>query len=141
MDEEQDDIQAIDSLLSRLGKAVEQADLDLIRSSYYEDATCLFTGPTGRVRGLAKILRVWERHLTEWSDVTVTRFDTVVRIHGDTAWATFKWTGEGSAKGERYRVDGERWSVVMLWDGVAWRFTQTHSSLPFSDWRALKVDS
>ena len=117
------------------------ADLETIRTSYCEDATCVFTGTTGRVRGLPEIARVWERHLSDWEDVTVSRSDTLVRIHGDTAWATFTWAGEGSADGVRYRVEGERWSTVMLWDEGAWRFAQTHSSLPFSDWHALRADS
>lgn len=139
VDDARDDIREIESLLSRFGEAVSAADVDVIRSCYAEAAVSVFTGTTGRIRGRDAITEVWQKHVGDWADVRLERTDTVVRIHGDTAWATFTWSGAGSADGARYRVDGERWSVVLLWEDGGWRLAQTHSSLPFADWQSLKV--
>lgn len=137
----QDDIRSIEGLLTRFGEAVAAGDLETIRAAYCREAISVFTGSTGRVEGVSDILDVWERHLGAWFDVAIDRTDTHVRIHGDTAWATFTWSGSGSAEGDRYEVCGERWSVVLLWEDGAWRFAQTHSSLPFVDWQTLTVDN
>ena len=134
-----DDIREVDDLLTRFGSAVASGDFEGIRSCFSHDATCVFTGTTGRVRGQDEIVEVWSRHVKDWANVIVERSDTSVRIHGDTAWATFTWRGEGSAEGRRYVVEDERWTVVMLWDADAWRFVQTHSSMPFTDWNGLGV--
>ncbi len=136
--EAQDDIQAIDALLTRFEAAVVQADIETIRSSFCEDAVSVFTGSSGPVRGVDGIVALWAEHLSPWSDVVVDRTDTFVRIHADTAWATFIWNGAGSTKSGRYVLVGERWSVVLLWED-GWRFAQTHSSLPFQDWERLRV--
>ena len=139
--EAQDDIRAIEGLLSQFGAAVAAGDIEAIRAAYCPEAISVFTGSAGRVRGVSDIVEVWSRHIDAWGDVTIDRTDTLVRIHGDTAWATFTWSGSGSADGNRYEVGGERWSVVLLWEGGSWRFAQTHSSLPFSDWQSLRVES
>lgn len=116
------------------------ADIDTIADAYCESAVCVFTGTTGCVRGHDAVIDVWRHHVGDWTDVTVERTDTHVRIHGDTAWATFTWAGSGVADGRRYVVDGERWSAVLLWERGGWRFAQTHSSLPFTEWASLAVD-
>jgi ketosteroid isomerase-like protein len=138
-EEAQEDVRLIDALLTRFQSAVAKADLVILRDVFSSDAVCVFTGKDGRVRGVKDVLDTWSRHLSSWTDVSVERRDTFVRIHGDTAWATFTWDGSGVADGSRYEVRGERWSVVALWEEGAWRFAQTHSSLPFSDWPALEV--
>ena len=137
----QDDIREIEALLTRLSDSVCLGDVDAIASVFCDDAVSIFTGTTGRVRGVADIADVWRKHINAWSDVHLARDDTLVRIHGDTAWATFTWTGSGSAEGAIYEMKGERWSVVLLWEDGAWRFAQTHSSLPFTDWALLKADA
>ena len=135
-----DDVRDIEALLSRFTDAVRDADIGAIRSVWCEDAVSVFTGSAGRVRGAADITEVWARHVGSWSDVLLERSDTLVRIHGDTAWAAFVWTGSGVADGDRYEVAGERWTVVLLWEEGAWRFAQTHSSLPVTDWKTLKAE-
>tara|TARA_B100000700_G_C14724271_1_gene705237 strand:- start:220 stop:660 length:441 start_codon:yes stop_codon:yes gene_type:complete len=136
--EAQDDIRAIDGLLTAFGDAVVAGKVSRIRSMLCQDTVSIFTGTTGRVRGAEEIASVWAEHVAAWSDVSLERSDTLVRIHGDTAWATFTWTGSGRADGEQYVVNGERWSVVLLWEEGEWRFAQTHSSFPFTDWASLK---
>ena len=137
--EAQEDVRQIDALLSRFESAVIQGDLDALREVYSPDAVSIFTGKDGRARGAADILDLWSRHLDTWTDVSIERCDTLVRIHADTAWATFTWNGSGVADGSRYEVKGERWSVVVLCEDGNWRFAQTHASLPFSDWASLKA--
>lgn len=139
--EARDDIRAIEGLLSRFGAAVAGGDIETIRATYCRDAISVFTGSSGRVRGVSDIVDVWSRHIDAWGDVTIDRTDTLVRIHGDTAWATFTWSGSGSVDGDRFELCGERWSVVLLWEDGAWRFALTHSSLPFSDWQTFRTGS
>ena len=139
LEEAQDDIRLIDDLLNRFQSAVVKADLDGLREVFSSEPVCVFTGNDGRVRGAKDVLDTWCRHLHSLMEVSVERRDTFVRIYGDTAWATFIWDGSGVADGSRYEVRGERWSVVTVWEEGAWRFAQTHSSLPFSDWSDLVV--
>ena len=126
-------------LLNRFQSAVVKADLDGLREVFSSEPVCVFTGKDGRVRGAKDVLDTWCRHLHSWTEVSVERRDTLVRICSDTAWATFAWDGSGVADGSRYEVRGERWSVVTVWEEGSWRFAQTHSSLPFSDWSDLVV--
>lgn len=137
--EAHDDIREIEALLVRFEEALSRSDVEGIRAVYSEDAVCVFTGSAGCVRGLPGVLETWRKHLGDWEDVSVIRSDTRVRIHADTAWTTFTLSGSGISDGRRFDVSGERWSAVLMWEEGAWRFAQTHSSLPFEDWSALEV--
>ena len=77
--------------------------------------------------------------LGRWSSVRIRRGETLVRIHGDVAWAHFLWDGEGVTNGEKYRLDGERWTIVMVWEEGAWRLAQMHTSMPYRDWASHRV--
>jgi len=138
VDVAQEDIREIDALLDRFQAAVVEGQAEALQEVFSPDAVCIFTGSSGVVRGLSEIVETWSRHMAAWADVTVDRSGTQVRIHSDTAWATFTWDGSGVADGVRYKVVGERWSVVLVWESGGWRFAQTHSSLPFSDWQSLR---
>ena len=104
------DVVEIDSLLTSLTDAVRTGDGEALTSLLSDDPVAIFTGSTGRVVGSESVRDVWLRHLTSWNDVELKRRETVVRIHGDVAWATFLWDGVGGQDGETYRVNGERWS-------------------------------
>jgi uncharacterized protein (TIGR02246 family) len=140
IDSAQEDIREIDALLDRFQAAVVEGQTEALEEIFSPDAVCIFTGSSGVVRGVSEIAETWSRHMTGWTGVTVVRSRTLVRIHSDTAWATFTWDGSGTADGVRYKVVGERWSVVLVWESGGWRFAQTHSSLPFSDWQSLRQD-
>ena len=132
------DVVEIDSLLTSLTDAVRTGDGEAVTSLLSDDPVAIFTGSTGRVVGSESVRDVWLRHLTSWNDVELKRRETVVRIHGDVAWATFLWDGVGGQDGETYRVNGERWSIVVVWEDGRWRIAQTHASLPYTDWASLR---
>ena len=136
----QEDIREIDALLDRFQAAVVGGQTEALEEVFSPNAVCIFTGSSGVIRGVSEIVETWSRHMKAWTSVTVDRSGTLVRIHSDTAWATFTWDGSGTADGVRYKVVGERWSVVLVWESGGWRFAQTHSSLPFSDWQSLRQD-
>lgn len=84
-------------------------------------------------------MNTWQRHMSRWTDVSIVRRNTRVRIHGDVAWAHFLWDGEGLVGNAHYRLIGERWTVVILWEEGAWRLAQLHSSMSYSDWESHKI--
>ena len=134
-----EDIKAIDGLLEGLRLAVVDGNADALGELLCAQATAFFTGSAGVVRGRAALVETWRKHMSQWTEVAVERRDTLVRIHGDVAWAHFLWDGEGTAQGGRYRLEGERWSVVMLWEEDGWRFAQMHTSMPYANWEAHRL--
>ncbi len=135
------DVVEIESLLTTLTNAVQNGDGDALTGLLSFDPVAIFTGSVGRVAGLEPVRDVWLRHLAAWEDVELERRDTLVRIHGDVAWATFLWDGAGVQNDKTYRVTGERWSIVVVWEDGRWRIAQTHASLPFSDWASLRNET
>ena len=135
----EDDIQAIDALLQRLEGAVLRGDLEALTGLFCEEASGIFSGSSEPVRGRDALAAIWKRHLDLWSEVRILRRDTLVRIHGDVAWASFLWDGEGRSGGRGYRLEGERWTVVLLWEAGGWRLAQMHTSMPYRDWESHRV--
>lgn len=134
-----DDIAEIDSLLEALGRAVEGGDASALEALFEEDALAVFSGGRGAVRGADAVMATWRRHLSQWESPAIQRRNTVVRIRGDVAWAHFLWDGEGRSGGARYRLEGERWTAVLVWSNGRWRFAQTHTSMPTTDWDVYRV--
>lgn len=132
------DIQAIETLLSRFEKSIATSTAAQLRDLFCAKATALFTGSSDIVKGREAIVNMWQRHMSKWTDVKIDRHDTFVRIHGDVAWATFYWNGEGTANQNRYHIENERWTVVILWEEGNWRFAQMHTSLPYHNWETHK---
>jgi uncharacterized protein (TIGR02246 family) len=135
-----EDIRAIDALLQALQEAVAQADPDALAALFGKEVSAIFSGTPEAVRGREAVVATWKGHLAQWSEVRITRRNTLVRIHGDVAWGSFLWDGEGCASGKRYRLEGERWTVVMVWEDVGWRLAQMHTSMPYRDWESHRVD-
>lgn len=133
------DIQAIETLLENFESAITQGNAKHLSHLLCKEATALFTGSSARIRGCENIVTTWQRHMNQWTDVVILRHNTLVRIHGDVAWATFYWDGEGTANQNRYRITNERWSVVILWEAGSWKFAQMHTSLPYENWETHKL--
>ena len=137
-DSPSDDIRAIESLLSQFDLAISSGDAANLADFFCVDAAAFFTGKGDLLIGRDAVVETWRRHLCNWSDVVIRRHATFVRIHGDVAWASFLWDGEGTAESQRYQIKNERWTVVMLWEDGDWRFAQTHTSLPYFQWENHK---
>ena len=132
------DIEAIENLLCLFEQAITNGDADQLPDLFCEQATAFFTGSSDLIRGREAIVNTWQHHMNKWTDVHIHRHNTLVRIHGDVAWANFYWDGEGSAHQSRYRITNERWTTVILWEEGDWRFAQMHTSLPYTNWEAHK---
>jgi len=133
------DIQAIENLLSIFETSIATGTASKLPPLFCLQATALFTGSSDLIRGREAIVNTWQRHMQKWDHVKIDRHNTLVRIHGDVAWATFYWNGEGTIDQNRYRIENERWSAVILWEEGDWRFAQMHTSLPYQNWETHKV--
>jgi hypothetical protein len=133
------DIQAIESLLNLFETSIATGVVSKLPDLFCEQATALFTGSSDLINGRDAIVNTWQRHMDKWANVKIDRHNTLVRIHGDVAWATFYWNGEGTANQNRYSIENERWSAVILWEEGDWRFAQMHTSLPYQDWESHKL--
>ena len=83
----QDDIRDIDGLLDAFSQAIVDADIGALPSLFCEGATAFFSGSRSLVRGRASVITTWQKHIAQWADVYIVRSDTLVRHHGDLAWA------------------------------------------------------
>ncbi len=133
-------MRAIDDLLQRLEEAVARGDPEALAALLCREVSAVFSGTSEPVRGREAVLATWKRHMAQWSEVRIARRHTVVRIHSDVAWGSFMWDGEGRVDGKCYRLEDERWTVVMLWEDGGWRLAQTHTSMPYRDWESHRVD-
>ena len=133
------DIEAIENLLCLFEQAITNGDGAQLPDLFCEQATAFFTGSNDLIRGREAIVNMWQRHMSKWTDVQIHRHNTLVRIHGDVAWANFYWDGEGIAHQSRYHIANERWTTVILWEDGDWRFAQMHTSMPYTNWEAHKL--
>ena len=129
----------VQDLLDLLKNAVIAGDSHALGQVLAEDVRAFFTGGDTPVCGRDAVLATWARHFERWSDVRIERRDTVVGTRGDVAWGQFLWDGEGRTGAWRYRLEGERWTVVLRRENGCWRFVQMHSSMPCSDWEAHRT--
>lgn len=126
-------------LLDSLKNAVMEGDSRALEQLLAEDVCAFFSGGDTPVRGRDAVLATWTRHFERWCDVRIERRDTVVETQGNVAWVQFLWDGEGRIGAQRYRLEGERWTVVLRRENGCWRFVQMHSSMPYRDWEAHRV--
>ena len=130
---------AVEDVLDALENAVIDGDSDALGKILAEDVCAFFSGGDTPVRGRDAVLATWTRHFGRWSDVRIDRRDTVAGTRGNVAWCQFLWDGEGRIGAQRYRLEGERWTVVLRRENGSWRFVQMHSSMPYRDWESHRV--
>ena len=131
---------AVEGLLDSLQNAVIERDSDALEAVLAEDICAFFSGGDAPVRGREAVLATWIRHFERWSHVRIVRRNTVVGTQGNVAWGHFLWDGEGRVGAQRYRLEGERWTVVLRFENGCWRFVQMHSSMPYREWEAHRTD-
>ena len=131
---------AVEGLLDLLQNAVIERDSDALEEVLAEDICAFFSGGDAPVRGREAVLATWIRHFERWSDVRIERRNTVVGTQGNVAWGHFLWDGEGRVGAQRYRLEGERWTVVLRFENGCWRFVQMHSSMPYREWEAHRTE-
>ena len=129
----------VQGLLDSLKNAVMKGDSAALEQLLAEDVCAFFSGGDTPVRGRDAVLATWTRHFERWSDVRIDRRDTVVGTRGNLAWVQFLWDGEGRIGAQRYRLEGERWTVVLRRENGSWRFVQMHSSMPYRDWESHRA--
>ncbi len=130
----------VEGLLDSLENAVVDRDSDALEEILAEDICAFFSGGDAPVRGREAVLATWIRHFERWSDVRIVRRTTGVETRGNVAWGRFLWDGEGRVGAQRYRLEGERWTVVLRFESGCWRFVQMHSSMPYRDWEAHRTE-
>ncbi|MDE2889326.1 MAG: nuclear transport factor 2 family protein [Gemmatimonadota bacterium] len=130
----------VQDLLDSLKNAVMTGDSAALEQILAEDVCAFFSGGDAPVRGRDAVLATWTRHFERWCDVRIERRDTVSETRGNVAWCQFLWDGEGRMGAHRYRLEGERWTVVLRRENGCWRFVQMHSSLPYRDWEAHRTE-
>ena len=131
--------EGVEDVLDALENAVIDGDSDALGEILDEDVCAFFSGGDAPVRGRQAVLATWIRHFRRWSDVRILRRKTVTETRGTVAWGDFLWDGEGRMSGQRYRLEGERWTVVLRCEDGSWRFVQMHSSMPYRNWEAHRV--
>ena len=132
--------EGVEDVLNALENAVIDGDSDALGMILAEDVCAFFSGGDTPVRGRQAVLATWIRHFRRWSDVRVLRRETVIESRGNAAWGHFLWDGEGRMGARRYRLEGERWTVVLRFEDGCWRFVQMHSSMAYGNWEAHRVD-
>lgn len=130
---------AIDSVLQTLENSIISGDLKKLDGLFCEGTSAVLSGSPGLVRGRDAFLEVWKRLLDSWSEVTIHRRDMMIQICGDVAWTSFLWDGEGKLDGQRYRLEGERLTVVLLLENSRWCLTHIHMSMPYKDWGSHRL--
>ncbi len=132
--------EGVEDVLDALEHAVIDGDSDALGMILAEDVSAFFSGGDTPVRGRQAVLATWIRHFRRWSDVRVLRRETMIESRGNVAWGHFLWDGEGRMGTQRYRLEGERWTVVLRFEDGCWRFVQMHSSMAYGNWEAHRVD-
>ncbi len=103
--------------------------------AFYDDSrmTVLIESRGVMHRGAAAIRLYYRNALTQmiWEKVELEELE--IDRHGDAAWAVFRFKAEGQAKEPAMPLAFDfRGTIVLKWDGRAWRIVQEHLS-PIAD--------
>jgi ketosteroid isomerase-like protein len=120
------DVDKIQHLIAEYAKAVDTADVTLVREIWSNSPDVSFIHPLGHEHGIDQVAENVFRHLMgdTFSERKLSTRDVSIHTYGDTAWAEFYWDfaakfrKDGSAlatKGREtqiYRKEEGRWRLV-----------------------------
>lgn len=122
------DEQRIDSLISEMLGAWQIGDIEKLHKVYADDVSVVsgLWGPP--VMGWNSYLASYQSQRARTHQVRMERTNTLVRVAGPTAWASYQWDFAGVVDGQPTTAQGQT-TLVLQKRGDDWVIVHNHTSI------------
>ena len=122
------DEQRIDGLISEMLGAWQIGDIDKLHKAYADDVSVVsgLWGPP--VMGWNSYLASYQAQRARTHQVRMERTNTLVRVAGPTAWASYQWEFAGVVDGQPTTAQGQT-TLVFQKRGDDWVIVHNHTSI------------
>jgi ketosteroid isomerase-like protein len=132
----QADVDDIRRLIALYAKAVDTADVELVKQIWSSSPEVSFIHPLGHERGLDQIADHVFRHLMgeTFSERKLSVKDVSIHVYGDTGWSEFYWDFAAKRRkdGSPVATKGRETQIYHKEQGQ-WRLVHVHySGMPFA---------
>lgn len=129
------DVDSIRRLIAEYARAVDTADVALVKQIWSNSLEVSFIHPLGHEHGLDQIAQNVFQHLMgdTFSERKLTVKDPSIHVYGDTAWAEFYWDFAAKRRkdGGAVATQGRETQIYHKEPG-GWRLVHVHySGMPF----------
>jgi ketosteroid isomerase-like protein len=122
------DEQQIDYLISTNLGAWQVGDVDKLHDTYADDVT-IVQGPfMPPVVGWNNYLPLYQQQHARMQQVRMDRTNTVIKVNGNCAWATFQWDFSAAVDGQPSASQGHM-TLVLDKRNAKWLITLNHTSV------------
>jgi ketosteroid isomerase-like protein len=121
------DEQQIDYMLSTMLGAWQVGDIDKLHQCYADDVTVVSGTFNPPVISWSNYLPLYQQQRARMQQVRMDRSNTLIKVSGTFAWATFQWDFSGSVDGQPTVSQGHTTLVMEKHDGK-WLIELNHTS-------------
>jgi ketosteroid isomerase-like protein len=122
------DEQQIDYQISTMLGAWQLGDVERMRQTYADDVIVVSGVYAPPVIGWANYAPLYQQQRSRMQQVRMDRFNTVIKIFGNFAWACYQWDFSASIDGQTSGSQGQATLVFEKRDGH-WLIVHNHTSL------------
>ena len=122
------DEQVIEVEISEMLGAWQIGDFTLLKSYYADDVTVVSGAWEPAIVGWAKYLQAYLRQRERVTNVRLDRTNTLIRVQGNFAWATYQWDFSAMADGNPADAHGQSTLLFQKREGH-WLIVHNHTSL------------
>ena len=122
------DEQQIDYLVSTNLGAWQVGDVDKLHGTYADDVTIVQGPYMPPVVGWNNYLPLYQQQRARMQQVRMDRTNTIIKVNGNCAWATFQWDFSALVEGQQSASQGHM-TLVMDKRSGKWLITLNHTSV------------
>jgi ketosteroid isomerase-like protein len=121
------DEQVLDRNMSEMLGAWQVGDANKLHTYYADDVTIVSGAFEPPIAGWANYLAAYERQRQRLGALRLDRRNTLIRVQGDTAWASYQWEFEAVVDGKPTNARGQT-TLVFVKRGDRWLIVHNHTS-------------
>jgi ketosteroid isomerase-like protein len=122
------DEQQIDYLVSTMLGAWQVGDVEKLHETYAADATIIAGAFIPPIVGWNNYLPLYQQQRARMQQVRMDRSNSIVKVNGNCAWATYQWDFSATIDGQPSASQGHT-TLVMDKRGGKWLITLNHTSV------------
>jgi ketosteroid isomerase-like protein len=122
------DEQQIDYLVSTMLGAWQVGDVEKLHQCYAEDVTIVSSTWSPPVIGWNNYLPLYQQQRARMTQVRMDRSNSLIRLNGTSAWATYQWDFSGTVDGQPTVSQGHTTLVMEKLNGK-WVIALNHTSV------------
>jgi ketosteroid isomerase-like protein len=122
------DEQQIDYMISTMLGAWQVGDIEKLHGCYADDVTIVSATWNPPVIGWNNYLPLYQQQRARMQQVRMDRSDTLIKVNGNFAWATYQWDFSGIVDGQPTRSQGHM-TLAMQKLNNKWLIELNHTSV------------